>query len=37
MILARMTDAQAEQLLAKLHEEGAAASQVDGPSVGAGD
>ena len=37
MILARMTDAQARQLLARLQGEGTAASQVDGPSVGAGD
>jgi len=32
-----MTDAQARQLLARLQGEGTAASQVDGPSVGAGD
>ena len=36
MILARMTEVQAEQLLARLREEGAD-SQVDGVSVGAGD
>lgn len=36
MILARMTEAQAEQLLARLRAEGAAAPQVDGASENAG-